>query len=89
VIPDAAQLADWSTQIKNLQQLAAQIEHEFGDDYLTTHKFITAAVDGRRRSAPSLPMCLRAIAQMHQRRLDDTQAASRKDIDHPEGNRRS
>ena len=83
---DASQLADWSKQIESLHQLAAPIEHEFGDDYLTTHKFITAVVDGRRHSAPSLPTCLRAIAQMHQRRLDDIRAASRKDPDHPERN---
>lgn len=86
---DLARLADWSKQIESLHQLAAQIEHKFGDDYLTTHSFITAVVDGRRHSAPSLPTCLRAIAQMHQRRLDDIRAASRKDTDHPEKNNRS
>jgi hypothetical protein len=75
--PSAAQLADWSTQIKNLEQLAAEIEDKFGDDYLPTHRFFSEVVDGHRHSAPSLPICLRAIAQMHQRKLADIQAASR------------
>lgn len=72
--PNPAQLAEWSTQIENLQQLAAQIEHEFGDGYLTTHKFITAVVNGQVQNGPSLAMCLRAIAQMHRRRLENIQS---------------
>jgi len=64
----------WSKQMQNLLNLAAQIEEKFGDDYLTTHDFIRVTVDGRTRSGPSLAMCLRAIAQTHQRKLNEIQS---------------
>jgi hypothetical protein len=72
--PTADAREAWSKQIEMLQRLAAQIEKEFGAGYLTTHYFIRVTVDGRTRSGPSLPMCLRAVAQQHQRKLNEIQS---------------
>ncbi len=64
----------WSKQIQGVLNLAARLEEEFGEDYLTTHYFIRVTVDGQTRSGPSLTMCLRAIAQTHQRKLGEFQS---------------
>ena len=61
----------WSKQIQDLVDLAAQIEEQFGSDYLTTHYFIRVTVDGQTRAGPPLAMCLRAVAQTHQRELNE------------------
>jgi hypothetical protein len=71
---DPQQLQAWAKEIGNLQGLAARIEQEFGDDYLTTHDFIRVTLDGQKRHGPSLAMCLRAVAQTHQRTLNDIQS---------------